>query len=129
MIYDDTKKDYYSSFVPDQLCDYIIDIQDKDITISYIVTATTDGGTINPVTIGSYSLDALDGSDSIVLDRLGTPLNEVKVTIYDISNNNVAFTTFTNDRGEWQATVLPGTYFFSFEKDGYISMGFEKAVV
>ena len=69
-----------------------------------------------------------DGTDTTILDSNKNPLPGVKITCYDMKTKDVVAVTQSDSNGAWEMYVKHGSYFFTFEKDGYISVSFERTV-
>lgn len=116
------------SFTPDIDGDYGITIKCGDSEFYYVLQASSVSKNIAPVLVSNQTLRSLDGTDAVVVDAKGVPLSEASVTAFDPSSKEVVGKTTTNHSGEWSMLLKPGKWHFLFEKQGYISIGFERVV-
>lgn len=119
---------YKFSFTPPTDDNYGITVKCGDSQFYYILKSMSVAENIAPVLVTNQTLKALDGTQSDVVDHKGVPLSEVSVTAFDISTKKVVGKAVTNLRGEWSMLLKPGTWQFLFEKQGHISVGFERTV-
>jgi len=120
---------YLYNFTPDEISEYSITVFSEIDEIFFILNATDTADNIPPLFVGSNTLKSLDGSDSKVLDEQGSPIPNTQITIFNPTTKEVIAKTITNDVGAWNLMLKPGNYYFMFEKNGYISVGFERMVV
>jgi hypothetical protein len=116
------------SFVPDIDGEYGITVKCGDSEFYYVLQASSIAENIAPILVSNQTLKSLDGTDSCLLDAKGVPLSGVSVTVYNPASKEVAGKTTTNYAGEWSMLLKPGKWHFLFEKQGYISVGFERMV-
>lgn len=81
-----------------------------------------------PIRITSDNFKNQDGTNSRIIDRNGKPLRGVKISCFNIETKEIISVSQSNDSGEWEMMIPQGKYFFTFEKDGYISVAFERSV-
>lgn len=118
------------NFTPDQEGQYSITIHSlNEYKTGFILDVANEGSSTPPVIVNSNSLLNADGSDTTVTNLNGLPLKGVKVCAFNAATREVSAETMTNEEGEWSMTLVPGTYFFSFEKESYVSIGFERSVI
>jgi len=120
---------YSYSFSPDTESEYAITITSGEKELFYIIDATTTADDVAPVFIDNTTLRSLDGSDSTTVNDKGEKMPSVSVSVFNTSTKEVVAKTISNSSGEWNMMIKPGEYYFMFEKDGYISVGFERMVV
>ena len=116
------------SFTPDIDGEYGITIKCENSEFYYVLQASSVAANIAPVLVSNQTLRSLDGTDSMVLDAKGVPLSGVSVTVFDPASKEIVGKTTTNYSGEWSLLLKPGKWHFLFEKQGYISVGFERTV-
>lgn len=116
-------------FVPTEIGEYYINIRENDVTEHNLVLNVNDNVVVTqPVVVNSYNCLYVDGTDSVVYNTNKIPLSGVKVSAYNQDRSKIVNFTFTNEKGEWSMVLPVGTYYFVFEKNGYISTGFERQV-
>ena len=116
------------TFVPQSTGEYLIRILCDGSQYQYMLNVVESAENIPPVIVTNQTLLSLDGSDSTVIAGNGFPLSGADVKVYDIATGEVAARTQTNSDGEWQLVLKPGVWQFLFEKDGYVSVSFERTV-
>lgn len=83
---------------------------------------------VTPVKIGSSNFKSQDGTDTTILDIHEKPLVGVKISCFNKETKEIVAVSQTNDLGEWEMIIPEGYYFFMFEKEGYLSVSFERTV-
>lgn len=127
---DSGNKHFEYTFVPKEVGKYCVTIEEgKSRQYHYTLEVTDDAEDIAPVIVTNYTLLSLDGSDSTVVADNEFPISGADVIVYDLSSKEVVAKTQTNSSGEWQLMLKPGVWQFVFQKDGYISVAFERKVV
>lgn len=122
---------YSYEYAPDKIGVYQVSMTSEtyDIATSTVLDVREDiNGTPGAIVVSSETLLAVDGTNCTVMQK-GQPLLGVKVSVYDKSTKDVVARTFTDADGKWQVTIVPGTYFFVFEKEGCVSITLERMVV
>ena len=119
---------YGYTFTPKELGAHCITIVCGKQQYHYILNVVETAENLAPVIVTNSSLLSLDGSDSTVVADNGVPVDKAEVVVYDPSTKEVVARTSTNQAGEWQLMVEPGIWFFTFQKDGYVSISFERTV-
>lgn len=128
------------SLLEDSVCFYgfLVDVQTKYIvTISettgykkgFILDVKEGGSASAPKEVGSKTLKAQDGTDTVLLSSNGSPIEGVKITCYDMETGDSITSTTSNARGEWNMLIKTGNYLFTFEKDGYMSVSLQRKVI
>jgi hypothetical protein len=120
---------YSYSFVPTIESEYSITVTSGDNEIFYIVTASTSSDNIAPVYIDSKTFRAPDGTTSTLLDENGLALYDVQISVFNMSTKEIVGKAMSNSTGDWNILIKPGTYYFMFEKDGYMSISMERTVM
>lgn len=120
---------YAYSFIPGTEGEYAITITSGDKELFYIIEAASTGDNVAPIFIDRATFRSLDGTDSTTVDQAGNKLSNVTVSVFDSATKEVVAKTISNSSGEWNMMIKPGEYYFMFEKDGYMSVGFERMVV
>lgn len=82
-----------------------------------------------PIKINNSNFMNQDGSDSVITDIKGVGLSGVKISCFNTTTKDIVGVAQTNELGEWEMMIPSGIYFFTFEKDGYITTSFEREVV
>lgn len=116
------------SFIPDVDGDYGITIKCEDSEFYYVLQASSIAENIAPVLVSNQTLRSLDGTDAKVIDAKGLPLSGASITAFNPVTKEVVGKTTTNHTGDWSMLLKPGKWHFLFEKQGYISVGFERTV-
>jgi hypothetical protein len=116
------------SFIPDVAGKYSISVESESNKSFYIVEASDSGESIAPVIVNNHSLLTADGSDTTIITKNGLPLVGVQVSAFKSDTKELVINTVSDESGGWNLVLPPGSYFFIFEKSGYVSVGFEKAV-
>lgn len=119
---------YGYKFTPRDLGTYCISIVCGNTKYHYILEVVEDAKNLPPVIVTNASLLSLDGTDSTVIADNGVPIDKAEVTVYDPVSKEIVAKTSTNMAGEWQLMLEPGIWQFLFQKDGYISISFEREV-
>ena len=129
---------YSFDFIPEQVSFFEVDLKSKSHriaskeiieSIENIDEDIDSGMSYNPIVkITNKVFKNQDGTDTTILDSNKNPLPGVKITCYDMKTKDVVAVTQSNSKGEWEMYVKHGSYFFTFEKDGYISVSFERTV-
>lgn len=119
---------YGYSFTPKELGAYCISIVCGEVQYHYILNVVERAKNLAPVIVTNSSLLSLDGSDSTVIADNGVPIDKAEVIVYDPESKEIIAKTETNSAGEWQMMLEPGIWQFLFQKDGYISISFERTV-
>lgn len=119
---------YGYPFTPKELGSYCITIVCGKQQYHFILNVVESAKNVPPVIVTNNSLLSLDGSDSTVIADNGVPVDKAEVVVYDPATKEVVAKTSTNQAGEWQLMIEPGVWFFTFQKDGYISISFERTV-
>lgn len=119
---------YGYSFTPKEVGAYCITVVCGDKQYHYILNVVETAKNIAPVIVSNNSLLSLDGSDSTVIADNGVPVDKAEVIVYDPDTKEVVAKTSTNQAGEWQLLLEPGVWFFTFQRDGYVSISFERTV-
>lgn len=123
-----TDNAYKFSFIPNIDGDYGITIKCENSEFYYVLRASSIAENIAPVLVSNQTLRSLDGTDATVVDAKGALLSGASVTVFDPSSKEIVGKTTTNYAGEWSMLLKPGKWHFLFEKQGYISVGFERVV-
>ena len=131
---------YSIDFIPEEVSLYEINIKSKSYGISSKITLqSTDSISgnrgvdedmmVNPIIkLTNKTLKNQDGTDTTILDANKNPLVGVKITCYDSKTKDVVAVTQSDNSGAWEMILKHGTYFFTFEKDGFITVAFERTV-
>lgn len=121
---------YELAFTPDKVSSFEINIRSEKYPVSRaeVIHSYEEGCEDALININNATFLNQDGTDSITTDASGTPLRGVSISCYDLNGEIIAVTQ-SNDLGEWSMLVRRGTYFFTFEKEGFISVSFERTVV
>lgn len=119
---------YKFSFTPPNDDSYGITVKCGESQFYYILKSMSVAENIAPVLVTNQTLKSLDGSQSDVVDHKGIPISGVTVTAFNIQSKEVVGKAVTNSSGEWSMLLKPGTWQFLFEKQGHISVGFERMV-
>jgi hypothetical protein len=120
---------YTYTFLPDTESDYSITITSGDNELFYILNVTTNGDDVSPVFVDHETFRSTDGTDSTTKDEAGNPMANVSVSVFDSVTKEIVGKTMSNTAGEWNMMIKPGQYYFIFEKEGYMSVSFERTVV
>jgi hypothetical protein len=119
---------YIYAFTPQIVGDYSVTIIDGVDETPYILHATEEVEGTAPENITNESIEALDGTDCVLVDNKGMRLKGVTITFYNPLTKELVAKTSSNQSGEWSVLIKPGTYYITFDKTGYVSMGFERTV-
>lgn len=131
---------YAIDFIPEEVSIYEIEIKSKTYSLSSKITMqVTDDLTAddnidedmsyNPIIkLTNKLLKNQDGTDTTILDANNNPMVGVTITCYDSKTKDVVAVAQSDTNGAWQMILKHGTYFFTFEKDGYITVAFERTV-
>ena len=131
---------YSINFIPEQVSVYEISIKSKTYAISKqeTIQSANDTGedeeidpdmSYNPIVkLTNKTFKNQDGTDTTILDINKKPILGVKITCYDATTKEVVAVAQSDVNGEWEMILKHGTYFFTFEKDGYITVAFERTV-
>lgn len=129
---------YSIDFVPEQITVYEIGIKSKTYklfnkeilqSVDNIVNDIDPEMSYNPIVkLTNEVFKNQDGTDTTILDIEKKPILGVKITCYDAKTKEVVAVTQSDVNGHWEMLVKHGTYFFTFEKDGYITVAFERTV-
>lgn len=130
---------YSIYFIPEQVSVYEIKIQSRTYSISKheTIQSVTDleGDDVDndmsysPITkITSRNFKNQDGTDTTIVDINNKPVAGVKITCYDAKTKEVVAVSQSDTKGDWEMIIKHGVYFFTFEKDGYITVSFERTV-
>lgn len=125
--------EYAMMFKPDYASSFKLTISSQQHNLSesqvvqfYAGDIIPDG--VTPVKIDQSNFKNQDGTDTTILDINGKPLVGVKISCYNKDTKEVVAVSQSNDFGEWAMIIPEGYYFFVFEKDGYLSISFERTV-
>lgn len=80
------------------------------------------------IKITNKNLLGNDSTDTTILDINQKPMPGVKISCYNTETKSVEAVTQSDENGCWEMIIKRGTYFFMFEKDGYITTSFERSV-
>lgn len=119
------KPDYASTFK------LVISSEQYDLVETQIIQFYSGGiipDGVTPVKLDQDNFKNQDGTDTTILDVNGKPLVGVKISCYNKETKEVVAVSQSNDFGEWAMIIPEGYYFFVFEKDGYLSVSFERTV-
>ena len=116
------------AFAPKEIGDYLICITCDKTQYQYLLQVVESAENIPPVIVTNRTLLSLDGSDSTVIADNEFPIAGADIKVYDPATKEIVARTQTNTDGEWQLMLKPGVWQFLFEKDGYISVAFERTV-
>lgn len=121
---------FFFYFLPTIESTYRVTIkEDSGYELTYIIDVKDDvDSNASPVIVNNKTLVSYDGTDTTVVNSSGTPIAGAKVKAFDVSTKKLECETQTNQLGEWSMCIKPGKYFFSFEKDNYVSISFERSV-
>lgn len=130
---------YSIYFIPEQASVYEIKIQSRAYSISRHETIQgvtnleeediDNDMSYTPITkITSSNFKNQDGTDTRIVDINNNPVSGVKVTCYDANTKEVVAVSQSDINGDWEMIIKHGTYFFTFEKDGFITVSFERTV-
>ena len=129
---------YSFDFIPEQVSFFEIDLKSNSHSIASkeIIESIEDIDedidsemSYNPIVkITNKVFKNQDGTDTTILDSNRNPLPGVRIACYDMKTKDVVAVTQSDPNGEWEMYVRHGSYFFTFEKDGYISVSFERTV-
>lgn len=128
---------YSLNFVPETLSLFEINIKSK-LCIAYknyvIQSFAGDesingGATVTPIVkITSKTFLNQDGTNTTIVDSNNNPMLGVKITCYDSATKKAVAVAQSDINGDWEMIIKKGTYFFTFESDGYIAVSFERTV-
>ncbi|MCX8074092.1 MAG: carboxypeptidase-like regulatory domain-containing protein [Clostridia bacterium] len=123
--------DVYSyDFTPTHEAEYSIFMRSTDnAEIFYILSVSEEAEAIQPIIINNSVFKNQDGTDSTILDERNNPINGAKITCYNVLTKEVEARCVSNIKGEWSMAIKPGKYMFVFEKEGYMSVTFERSVM
>lgn len=119
---------YTYKFIPDEIIQYNIKIVTDSNEIGFILKVLAIAEDVPPIAVTDETLQSLDGSNSRCLTDKGLPLSGATITAFLSSTKEIANKTTSNNDGTWAMILKPGKYHFMFEKQGYISVGFERNV-
>jgi hypothetical protein len=115
-------------FIPNEEDKYYVTISDGANELLMMVQASTLADNIPPVIVTNSSMKSVDGSDCTIMTEMNSPLPSVKISVYDDVTKNLVAQTASDVTGAWSLILKPGKYYFLFEKEGYISIGFQRVV-
>lgn len=120
---------YTFSFTPDLESIFEVKVRSENYPFGYVQTIRSmkELGSI-PIRISNETFKNQDGTDSLIVDKQGKPLSGVKISCFDMLTKELVGISQTDSNGEWNMMIPAGKYFFTFEKDGYISVSFERSV-
>jgi len=121
---------YSFVFVPETESIFSLTIRATNNIYSQIIgiESMKENGGI-PIKIDSSLFLNQDGTNSILLDINSNPIIGVKISCYNKDTKEIIGVSQSNQTGEWSMMIPQGTYFFTFEKDGFISVSFERTVL
>lgn len=121
---------YELLFTPDEVSTYEATMYSKNypVAMSKTIYCFEEGTEDSLVPIDSKTFKNQDGSDTKIVNQSGVPITGAKITCFNLSGE-VEAVTQSNDTGDWNMLIKRGRYFFSFEKDGFVSVSFERTVV
>ena len=117
-------------FTPDVATQCLIccNAENEDSLI-YVLDIRESNDDITPITVNNKTVVSLDGSDStLVEDRTNEGIEGVMVSAYNSITKNKVNTAYSNSDGTWSMLLRPGMYIFTFTKDGYDDVSFERQV-
>jgi hypothetical protein len=120
---------YTYTFLPDVESQYSITITSGENELFYIISVTATGSDIAPAFIDHATFYSVDGTDSTTVDENNNKMPNVIITAFNPTTKAVVAKTLSNSLGEWNMMLTPGEYYFMFEKEGYMSVGFERTVL
>lgn len=129
MVYHSYDGIYSYEFVPEEVGMYMLTLTNKaysrSIQEEIRVAALSEDEVIN---ISSDKFFNQDGTDTKITDVSGSPMAGVKISAYNKETKMLEAVTQSDLDGNWSLILKPSTYIFMFEKDGYISVSFERTV-
>lgn len=128
---------YSMDFLPEQVSFFEINLKSKSYKIANreiiqstdVIEEVDPDMSVIPITkINNKTFKNQDGTDTTIVDVNKNPLTGVKVTCYDAKTKLVVAVAQSDPTGAWEMILKHGTYFFTFEKDGYVGVSFERTV-
>jgi hypothetical protein len=114
------------TFTPDTIGSYSFLL---DSQVMYMLEVVASSQDLQPVIVNNNSLLTAEGTDTTIITTDGIFLSGVQVSAISVDTKQLIAKTISNIEGGWNLVLTPGNYFFTFEKNGYISVGFQKAVM
>lgn len=120
---------YSITFTPDTESIFNVKVKSENYPFGYtkIIRTMKELGAA-PIQLSNINFKNQDGTDSLLIDKQGRPIQGVKISCFDTETKDIVGISQTNAEGEWNMMIPAGKYFFTFEKDGYISVSFERSV-
>lgn len=101
--------------------EYYVTVCTKSGSLYVVLGAQATTHNLNPVVVNHLTVRAEDGSDTLITDLSGNPASGVSVIVSNPETYEIVAQTKTNSFGEWMTVLYPGTYLFTFQRDGLIS--------
>lgn len=118
------------SFTPDMISDYTIIVSADDGSENIVILDVLEhSDNIPPSIVTHKSITSADGTDARCVDDNFNPLSDVVITAYSLPKKEVKGKATSDKMGQWSLTLKPGLYFFTFDREGYMSVGLERRIV
>lgn len=128
---------YSLKFIPETLSLFEVNVNATSSAAykSYIIQSfhgekdIETGDIITPIVkITSKTFLNQDSTNSVILNSNNTPILGAKITCYDSSTKKAVAVAQSDMNGDWEMLIKKGTYFFTFESEGYVTVSFERTV-
>lgn len=121
---------YELEFIPETISSFEITIRSNKYPFakSELLYTFEEGNKDSLVNIDSSSFMNQDLTDTKIIDSDGKAIVGATISCFDLKGEIISVTQ-SNENGEWAMIIPRGTYFFTFEKESYISVSFERTVV
>lgn len=121
---------YSYEFTPEAIGMYSLMLLNKSYSCSIQeeIRVTEDLSEDEVINISSDKFFNQDGTDTKITDISGKPMVGVKISAYKKETKSLEAVTQSDLDGNWSLFLRPSTYIFMFEKDGYITVSFERTV-